>query len=107
MPDRVPSSERSTFAVVERRRGGTLAVILRTDDWVAAETAALTPWPRDVDFRSVKGTHPTHDWNEQSGRCRACGAWNNGSYGSHAPCGYDWHGYSLTAALDRERETCS
>lgn len=96
--------------------------VLETDDWVEAERCAVNASPQRS--LSVIGTHPTHDWDRREpthlssswppahwaapmgalsgARCRRCGAWDNGSYGSHAPCGYDWSKDSLMAALDRE-----
>lgn len=92
----------SIFTVIERRRGAVESVLLRTDDWVEAERAALTPWPRDVEVRSVWGVHPSHRWDDRSPRrCVGCNGWDNGSYGSHAPCGY-WQGESLVSAIERE-----
>lgn len=91
-----------TIFRVEDRRGH---VILRTDDWVNAQQAAVTAHSKGK-LCYVRGTHPTHDWDSQHPRrCRSCGGWDNGSYGSQAPCGYDWHGdggSSLVAALERE-----
>jgi hypothetical protein len=95
------------FVVVERRHGFPDAtVLLKTHDWVEAEALALTPWPCDVEYRAIQGTHSTHDWDDQNPRrCRNCDGWDNGSYGSHAPCGYDWSQVSLRAALIRARAT--
>jgi len=87
-------------------------VILETDDWVEAESQALAKnWPKGDSLR-VRGTHPSHDWQRgiagdpsqpwDHRRCRRCLAWDNGSYGSHAPCGYDWSKDSLVSALERE-----
>jgi hypothetical protein len=78
-------------------------VLTETDDWVEAESrASVENWPKDGSLR-IRGTHPTHDWDDQRPRrCRKCDGWDNGSYGSHAPCGYDWSGESLAAALERE-----
>ena len=96
----------TTFRV-EDDRG---RVLLETDDWVEAESRALIR-SGDKNFRHVRGTHPTHDWYrpgrstgnpDGSTRCRNCGGWDNGSYGSHAPCGYDFQGTSLMATLERE-----
>lgn len=98
----VPDSSR-TFAVMEH--GG--SIVLRTDDWVEAEAACLLPavgdWPET--YRRIKGTHPTHEWDEQNPRrCGRCGGYDNGSYGSHAPCGYIWGTGNLWAAVKRELE---
>jgi hypothetical protein len=95
----------STFKV-EDDRG---RVILETDDWVQAESRAF-PRPGTGSLLRVRGTHPTHDWGpprrgqnpRHTRRCRDCGAWDNGSYGSHAPCGYDWSRDTLASALERE-----
>lgn len=90
-----PSHSTSQFTVV----GAAGFVWFETDDWVAAERYASDALKRrEVLF--VRGTHPTHTWAEK--RCTGCGAWDNGSYGSHAPCGYDWSSDSLISALDRE-----
>ena len=103
----------TSYFKVEDDRG---RVVLETDDWVEAEARALTKnWPnRYGGSLSVRGTHPTHDWYapgrsqgnpDGSRRCRNCGGWDNGSYGSHAPCGYDWSRDSLVSALEREIAT--
>jgi hypothetical protein len=77
-------------------------LVLETDDWVEAENRACTSLKAGTLLR-VRGTHPTHDWDDQRPRrCRKCGGWDNGSYGSHAPCGYDWSHDSLASALERE-----
>lgn len=84
---------------------------LVTDDWVEAEryaSDALNGHPSRV--LSVFGTHPTHDFGpplragfrDPTRTCRGCGIPDNGCYGSHAPCGYDFEGRSLLAALDIE-----
>jgi hypothetical protein len=96
----------STYSVKDDRGN----VRLITDDWVAACSAALTEnWPNGTPLR-VTGTHPTHEWNPPHEgqrppgvrRCAKCGGWDNGSYGSQAPCGYDFGGRSLVATLERE-----
>jgi hypothetical protein len=97
----------STFKV-EDDRG---RVLLETDDWVEAESRALCrPGISNREIRYVRGTHPTHDWyrpGRSAGnpdgvpRCHRCGGWDNGSYGSHAPCGYDFQ-TSLVATIERE-----
>lgn len=81
-------------------------IVLTTDDWVLAEAACLLPavgaWP--ATYRRIEGTHPSHDWDAQSPRrCRNCSGFDNGSYGSHAPCGHRWTG-SLRATVCRELE---
>jgi hypothetical protein len=93
------------FRVVDERGHQALA----TDDWAAAEQAASAGrWPKGGSLR-VRGTHPSHQWGPPrpgqatpDRRCTACGGWDNGSYGSHAPCGYDFKGGSLAAAIERE-----
>lgn len=79
-------------------------VLLETDDWVDAEVrSAPQRWRSKDEPVSIRGTHPTHDWDDQHPRrCRKCDGWDNGSYGSHAPCGYDFGGMSLVGALERE-----
>lgn len=92
---------------VEDQRG---RVLTETDDWVDAQSRALVEnWPRGGRLY-VRGVHPTHDWDGKPGsqfpgrerRCRNCGTWDNGSYGSQSPCGYDWSHDSLVSALERE-----
>jgi hypothetical protein len=95
----------SAFQVVDDHG----SLVLETDDWVAAETRALSRnWPSGR-ILHVRGTHPTHQWGPPhegqrppDPRCTRCGAWDNSSYGSHAPCGYDWSRDSLATALWRE-----
>lgn len=96
----------STFKV-EDDRG---RVVLETDDWVEAESKASAR-RRHGKFLYVRGTHLTHDWyrpGRTAGnpdgvpRCRKCDGWDNGSYGSHAPCGYDFGGAALVTVLERE-----
>jgi hypothetical protein len=79
------------------------AVVLETDDWIEACDRALSRnWPRG-DALHVCGTHPTHDWDDQRPRrCRGCDGWDNSSYGSQAPCGYDWSHECLVTAVERE-----
>lgn len=97
----------STYSVVNERGHA----VLETDDWVAACSAALsTSWPSG-ETRRVRGTHPTHQWGPPhegqqppDPRCARCGAWDNGSYGSQAPCGYDWSRESLATALRKETQ---
>ncbi len=76
-------------------------VVLETDDWVEACSRALTRKPGES--LRVLGTHPSHTWVAR--RCTTCGAWDNGSYGSQAPCGYDFRGQSLVTTIDRELQT--
>lgn len=89
----------SAFTVVKLR---TNQVLLETDDWVAAQACYLE-WHKSGSLRSVRGTHPSHQWDGQRPRrCTACGGWDNGSFGSQAPCGYDWGSDSLMSAVKRE-----
>jgi hypothetical protein len=97
----------STYTVKDDRGH----VRLETDDWVEALTAAETRnWPKDRTLH-VTGTHPTHEWGPPhegqnspgTRRCAKCDGWDNGSYGSQAPCGYDFGGQSLWTALEREK----
>lgn len=84
----------STFKIVDSFG----SVVARTDDWIEAHRIErLTRTERDA-LLSIRGTHPSHKWAGE--RCITCGAWDNGSYGSHAPCGYDFAGRSLAAILD-------
>ena len=85
----------STFTVTSR--GG--RVLLETDDWVDAQVMACDQLRKDV-LPMIRGVHPSHVWEDQ--RCTRCGGWDNGSYGSQAPCGYDWGQASLHSALERE-----
>jgi hypothetical protein len=93
----------SKIFTVEDDRG---RKVLETDDWAEAERRALTQnWPDPRTPLRVRGIHPTHDWDDQRPRrCRKCDGWDNGSYGSHAPCGFEWTGpggSSLIAVLER------
>jgi hypothetical protein len=91
----------------------TRRVILETDDWVEAEWRAHTALHEGANgtLLNIRGTHPSHDWSgprEHGGlglvsTCANCGGYDNGSYGSHAPCGYDFSHDSLVSALERER----
>lgn len=95
-----PPTPQAIFRV-ETERG---RVLLETDDWVEAETLSCAYFhPGRNQFLHVRGTHPTHDWDGQRPRrCRNCAGWDNGSYGSHAPCGYDFGGLALVTVLERE-----
>jgi len=75
-------------------------VVLETDDWVEAWSRALTRNWKPGESLHVEGEHPSHTWDRR--RCTACGARKNGSYGSQAPCGYDFRGHSLVTTIDRE-----
>lgn len=96
-----------SFNVVDRL-GRT---VLATDDWVEAEWAChealMASRSMDGhDLLHIRGTHPTHAWARvpnDTPRCSKCGAWDNTSYGSHAPCGYDFEGQALVTVLKRER----
>jgi len=85
----------STFTVT----GESGRVLLETDDWVAAQVVASDSLRRNS-LPHIRGTHPSHKWEDQ--RCTQCGGWDNGSYGSQAPCDYDWSHASLHSALERE-----
>ncbi len=74
--------------------------VLETDDWVEACSRALTRNWKPGEWLSVEGTHPSHTWVAR--RCTTCGVWDNGSYGSQFPCGYDFHGQSLVTTIDHE-----
>lgn len=78
-------------------------VLLKTDDWLEAEEKVsermrLTPDSMRQDLPRIVGTHPSHDW--QGRRCTRCGAFDNGSYSSHAPCGFDFKGRPLLDLID-------
>lgn len=92
--------ELETIFRVENRHGET---VLETDDWVDAQKAAIDAMRGSV-LLHVHGTHPTHDWDSRQSpaRCLNCGSWDNGSYGSQSPCGYDWDRASLTDAITNE-----
>lgn len=75
---------------------GSGRVALDTDDWVQAEACALR-LPHRGPIARILGTHPTHTWAGE--RCNSCGGWDNGSYGSHAPCGFDFDGRSLVEVI--------
>lgn len=82
------------------------SIILDTDDWVEALSAGES----GNFLRHVEGTHPTHQWGapeegqlpDKSMRCTQCRAWDNGSYGSRAPCGYDFRGRALVTVIADE-----
>lgn len=77
-------------------------VVAETDDWVEAQRLALESHhghSRQPYLRIV-GTHPSHTWENR--RCTACGGYDNGSYGSQAPCGYDWSRRALVTAVADE-----
>lgn len=73
-------------------------VLFETDDWLEAEAevanliARAARGSRTGTLPEIKGVHPTHDFDTRSTICHndGCGAWNNGSYGSHAPCGTEF-----------------
>lgn len=86
-------------------------VLLETDDWVLAQAVAIDRHGDSI--RYVKGVHPSHEWPPGSAstadnwdsrgvrKCVKCGAWDNTSYGSQGPCGYNWDA-SLVAVIERE-----
>jgi hypothetical protein len=102
----------SAFKVVRRRPVVVYEerVLLETDDWREAERAAMRYRPNVVqrDLPEVRGTHPSHNFDPAklgaSDVCRneGCGSHNNGSYGSHAPCGFDFGGRSLLQVLEED-----
>lgn len=98
----------STFQVVKMHGYREAGTVLETDDWLEAQHAALSTHngrtPGDQ-WLSVRGTHPSHEWGpprDGSPQCVRCGAWNNTSYGSQLPCGYDYGGRSLVAIVEDE-----
>lgn len=101
----------SAFTVVRKREipvrtiRTVYEVVVETDDWVEAERTCSDALKRS-ELLSIQGVHPTHTFPHEppsrDDRCVDCGAINNGSYGSHAPCGYDFGGKSLLSALDDE-----
>jgi hypothetical protein len=107
--ERLPP-KKTVYRVVDRYRNARPdRVVLDTDDWVDALSIAETcNWPRDVWTRSVEGTHPSHEWGPPhpgqqppDPRCVRCAAWDNGSYGSQGPCGYQWDD-ALVSVIRRE-----
>lgn len=96
----------TTFAVTTESN----QLILETDDWVDAQAAALGRRPGTI--RHVRGVHPSHVWDSDCStqltsyagycrRCTKCGGWDNGSYGSQGPCGYNWDA-ALVTVIERE-----
>ncbi len=78
-------------------------VIFQTDDWVELERFQLE-LDHTVNYM-IEGTHPSHEWRRSKSssvatRCSRCGAWDNGSYGSHAPCGYDFGQLPLATIIE-------
>jgi hypothetical protein len=67
-------------------------VLLCTDDWLEAHAFVRNMTMPTNGLVSIKGVHPTHDFVTAQGekRCHQCGAYGNGSYGSQAPCGFDF-----------------
>lgn len=86
------------FKVTKSRGRHRVEIIAATDDWVEALAAMqrtndelLNDRYGDTYTLKIEGTHPSHDFPDPhiyNGRCSKCGAWDNGSYGSIAPCGY-------------------
>lgn len=93
-------------------------VVCETDDWVEAERAHMDLHRKPGAYKQgrprLEGTHPSHDFQPvdlstkpagwKSGgddQCVNCGAIDNGSYGSHAPCGYDFEGRPLIVEIER------
>jgi hypothetical protein len=84
-----------TFRVVEQVPVVTYIerVLLETDDWLEAEAEATRyrVVSADQQLPQVKGTHPSHDFTRGEACAHdGCGAHDNGSYGSHAPCGTEF-----------------
>lgn len=78
-------------------------VVAETDDWVEAQRLVLEShhgYNSRLPNLRIVGTHPTHVWS--GGRCTRCDGWDNGSYGSQAPCGYDWRSRALVTAVADE-----
>ncbi len=85
-------------------------VIFQTDDWVEFERFQLELNNKNQVGRysagyTTEGTHPSHEWSRSKSssvttRCSRCGAWDNGSYGSHAPCGYDFGQLPLVTIIE-------
>jgi hypothetical protein len=106
----------STFRVVRRvpRIVYDEVEVLATDDWLEAE-AKVSEWlrhhPNTMQMRElpeVRGVHPSHDFpppGKGNPTCRneGCRSWNNGSYGSHAPCGFDFEGKSLHTLIEERK----
>lgn len=85
--ERLESMFSTTFRVVNEYG----RKVTDTDDWLEAQRLSA-----GHPGRQIQGTHPSHDWDTQrERRCRACGGYDNGSYGSQLPCGYDSRGRSL------------
>ena len=92
--------------VVELVDGQRTTELLRTDDWLEANDE-VSDRPRDEQARiRIQGVHPTHSFVVAQGEslCIQCGAFENGSYGSQAPCGFDFEGRSLAWHIQRWRE---
>ncbi len=99
----------STFKVVQHGAASSRTVF-ETDDWLAAEAFAADARRRnqrlgnlDGNNFSVEGVHPSHHFVQAQGetRCTVCGTYDNSSYGSHAPCGFDSGGKSLAWHIER------
>lgn len=78
-------------------------VLLETDDWLEAEAEAsrYRVVSADQELPQVKGTHPTHDFTGgQMCANDGCHSRNNGSYGSHAPCGLEFSGSLMSMIED-------
>ncbi len=89
-----PGARPGAFRVIRRVPIVTYCeeVLLETDDWLAAHAKVMDSMPHifspDQELPHVVGVHPTHVFAD--GECLRCGACNNGSYGSHAPCGTEF-----------------
>jgi hypothetical protein len=89
------------FRVVDQTRG---RVFLETDDWVDAEHLSMLSAARG-ELRYILGTHPSHVWGDRARyphRCEKCDAPANGSFASHAPCGYDLGRLALLTVIEFE-----
>lgn len=100
----------SSFRVVRRVPVVTYRdeVLLETDDWLEAEAEVRRirnhPHMMENEVPQIRGVHPSHDFATSGNpTCKKCGARNNGSYGSHAPCGFDFAGRSLAVILAEYR----
>jgi hypothetical protein len=79
-------------------------VVATTGDWVEAQRLLLESRhghrPRNAPRLRLTGTHPSHAWVNR--RCVRCDGWDNGSYGSQMPCGYDHRGLPLVTIVANE-----
>jgi hypothetical protein len=59
--------------------------------------------PREPLYVSIRGHHSTHHGERTCERCDK--PLDNGCYGSHFPCGFDFEGKSLMAVLEDHKPT--